>query len=184
MSQVKQKRIAFDAIEYDTYQLMLKGPMDKDGFILLATFRSFDEAKLIYDWFPAIPGATIKVTNCFQSVAKDGYKKCYKTYKPISSTYERYSALDLCEQSDDLWEVIVKGRLKSELQPFPNQVLTTTTKQQHQAPVPEWTVRPIVRDDLVKIANETTKRNKYLEFIKRMADAVNPQLRLLNGGRS
>tara|TARA_R100001594_G_scaffold109735_2_gene144464 strand:- start:465 stop:1010 length:546 start_codon:yes stop_codon:yes gene_type:complete len=181
MSQVKQKRIAFDAIEYDTYQLMLKGPMDKDGFILLATFRSFDEAKLIYDWFPAIPGATIKVTNCFQSVAKDGYKKCYKTYKPISSTYERYSALDLCEQSDDLWEVIVKGRLKSELQPFPNQVITT---KQHQVPIPEWTVRPIVKDDLIKIANEATKRNKYLQFIKRMADAVNPQLKILNGGKS
>ena len=184
MSQVKQKRIAHDAIEHDTYQLMLKGPMDKDAFILLATFRSFDEAKLMFDWFPSIPGATIKVTNCFQSVAKNDYKKCYKTYKPISTTYERFSALDLCEQSDDLWEVIVRGRLKPLLNPIPTKVLTTEQVKQHQAPIPAWNTRPIVKGDLVKIANAATKRNKYLEFIKRMADAVNPQLRLLNGGKS
>jgi len=180
MSQEKQRRIAFDAIEYDTYQVLIKGPMAKDGYILLGTFRSFDEALLMYDWFPNIPAATIKITNSMGSLVK-GYKK---TFKFRQSNFQRFSALDLCEQSDDLWEVIVKGRLKSELQPFPNQVLTTTTNKQHQAPIPAWTVRPIVKGDLVKIANETTKRNKYLEFIKRMADAVNPQLKLLKGGRS
>jgi len=189
MSQVKQRRIAHDAMEHDTYQLMLKGPMDKDAFILLATFRSFDEAKLIYDWFPSIPGATIKVTNSAQSTVKKKHNnsrsiKCYKTFEFIKSGYEQGSALDLCEQSDDLWEVIVRGRLKPLLNPLPTKVLTTEPVKQHQAPIPAWNTRPIVKGDLVKIANEATKRNKYLEFIKRMADAVNPQLRLLNGGRS
>jgi len=189
MSQVKQRRIAHDAIEHDTYQLMLKGPMDKDAFILLATFRSFDEAKLIYDWFPSIPGSSIKITNSALSTVKKKHNnsrsiKCYKTFKFIKTGYEQGSALDLCEQSDDLWEVIVKGRLKPLLNPLPTKVLTTEPVKQHQAPIPAWNTRPIVKGDLVKIANEATKRNKYLEFIKRMADAVNPQLRLLNGGRS
>ena len=70
------------------------------------------------------------------------------------------------------------------LNQIPTKVLTNEPVKQKQEPMPAWNTRQIVKGDLVKIANAATKRNKYLNFIKRMADAVNPQLRLLNGGRS
>ena len=174
MSQVKQRRIAFDAIEHDTYQVLLKGSMPRDGYILLATFKSFDEAKLMYDWFPNIPGSTIKITNCTASTVKG----CKKTYKFINSGHLRFSALDLIEQSNDLWDVVIAGRLRVALANQPVKPV-----KQHQAPLPAWgTDKPIIKGDLVKIANAATKRNQFLAFIKAMADAVKPDLKLIKGG--
>jgi len=172
MSQAKQRRIAFDAIEYATFQVLLKGPMAKDGYILLATFKTFDEAKLIYDWFPNIPGSTLKITNFTGTTVKG----CKKTHQPINSGHIRFSALDLIEQSNDLWEVIITGRLRTALADQPKQ-------KPHQAPLPAWVNdKPIIKGDLVKIANQATKRNQFLAFIKRMADAVKPDLKLIKGG--
>ena len=173
MSQVKQRRIAFDAIEYATFQVLLKGSMAKDGYILLATFRTFDEAKLIYDWFPNIPGSTLKITNFTGSTVRG----CKKTFKPINSGHIRYSALDLIEQSNDLWDVVIAGRLRVALANQPKKV--------HQAPLPAWEVKTttVVKDDLVRIANQATKRNQFLSFIKAMADAVKPDLKLIKGGK-
>lgn len=173
MSQAKQRRIAFDAIEYATFQVLLKGPMAKDGYILLATFRTFDEAKLIYDWFPNIPGSTIKITNFTGSTVRG----CKKTHQPINSGHIRYSALDLIEQSNDLWDVVIAGRLRVALANQPKKV--------HQAPLPAWEVKAttVVKDDLVRIANQATKRNKFLAFIKLMADSVKPDLKLIKGGK-
>ena len=172
MSQAKQRRIAFDAIEYATFQVLLKGPMAKDGYILLATFKTFDEAKLIYDWFPNVPGSTLKITNFTGSTVRG----CKKTHKPINSGHIRYSSLDLIEQSNDLWDVVIAGRLRV--------ALANQPVKQHQAPLPEWgTDKPIIKDDLVKIANQATKRNQFLSFIKAMADAVKPDLKLIKGGK-
>jgi hypothetical protein len=172
MSQAKQRRIAFDAIEYATFQVLLKGPMAKDGYILLATFKTFDEAKLIYDWFPNVPGSTLKITNFTGSTVRG----CKKTHQPINSGHIRYSSLDLIEQSNDLWDVVIAGRLRV--------ALANQPRKQHQAPEPAWEVKTtVVKDDLVRISNQTTKRNQYLSFIKAMADAVNPRLRLLKGGK-
>jgi len=175
MSQEKQRRIAFDAIEYDTYQVLIKGPMAKDGYILFGTFRSFDEALLMYDWFPNIPAATIKITNSMGSLVK-GYKK---TFKFKQSNFQRFSALDLVEQTNDLWDVVIAGRLRVAMAHQPVKPV-----KQHQAPIPEWgTDKPIIKGDLVKIANQATKRNQFLAFVKRMADAVKPELKLIKGGR-
>ena len=170
MSQEKQRRIATDAIEYDTYQVLIKGPMAKDGYILFGTFRTYDEAKLMYDWFPNIPAATIKITNSLGSLVK-GHRK---TFQFKQSNFERYSALDLVEQTNDLWDIVIAGRLRMALaqQPKP-----------HKAPLPAWgTDKPIIKGDLVKIANQATKRNQFLAFVKRMADAVKPDLKLIKGG--
>lgn len=172
MSQAKQRRIAFDAIEYATFQVLLKGPMAKDGYILLATFRTFDEAKLIYDWFPNVPGSTLKITNFTGSTVRG----CKKTHKPINSGHIRYSSLDLIEQSNDLWDVVIAGRLRVALADQP--------RKQHQSPEPAWEVKTtVVKDDLVRIANQATKRNQFLAFIKAMADAVKPDLKLIKGGK-
>jgi len=172
MSQAKQRRIAFDAIEYATFQVLIKGSMAKDGYILLATFKTFDEAKLIYDWFPNIPGSTLKITNFTGSTVKG----CKKTLKPINSGHIPFSALDLIEQSNDLWDVVIAGRLRVALANQPKKV--------HQAPLPAWgTNKPVIKGDLVKIANAATKRNQFLAFIKAMADAVKPDLKLIKGGK-
>ena len=173
MSQAKQRRIAFDAIEYATFQVLLKGPMAKDGYILLATFKTFDEAKLIYDWFPNVPGSTLKITNFTGSTVRG----CKKTHQPINSGHIRYSSLDLIEQSNDLWDVVIAGWLRDALADQP--------RKQHQAPEPAWEVKTttVVKDDLVRIANQATKRNQFLSFIKAMADAVKPDLKLIKGGK-
>ena len=60
----------------------------------------------------------------------------------------------------------------------------TGVEEEHKAPEPAWEVKTTaIKDDLVSIANKATKRNQYLAFIKSMADAVNPRLRLLKGGK-
>jgi hypothetical protein len=179
MSQAKQRRIAFDAIEYATFQVLLKGPMAKDGYILLATFKTFDEAKLIYDWFPNVPGSTLKITNFTGSTVRG----CKKTHKPINSGHIRFSALDLIEQSNDLWDVVIAGRLRVALADQPKAF--TGVEEEHKAPEPAWEVKTttVVKDDLVRIANQATKRNQFLSFIKAMADAVKPDLKLIKGGR-
>ncbi len=164
MSQVTSRRRPIDSVEQQTWQLLLKGPMPKDAYLLLGVFRSYDEARLIFDWFPRIPGATIKITNPNGSTSR----KDWKMYRFKHSSYWRGGALDYVEQSEELFNVIVKGYLKNQYE-IQGDVI--------DAPL------ATLDDNLVKIANEETKRTNRIKLMSLVESAAKPFLSLINGSK-
>ena len=161
-SRVEQGRIAYDSKEHGTYQVMLKGPKPKDAYILLGTFREFDSAKLVYDFFPSIAYTTIKVTDCEGKTVR----RCLKTFRRIRTDYPINSALDWCEQSDDLFETVVKGFIWKQ----------PAAKAESLA-----IIKPVKPGQSIEVI-QLTNREKFRAFIERAADAVKQPLRLINGG--
>lgn len=159
MSQVTSRRRPIDSVEQQTWHLLLKGPMPKDAYLLLGVFRSYDEARLIFDWFPRIPGATIKITNPNGSTSR----KDWKTYR-----FNTLLALNYVEQSEELFNVIVKGYLKNQYE-MQGDVI--------DAPL------ATLDDNLVKIANEETKRTNRIKLMSLVESAAKPFLSLINGSK-
>jgi len=175
MCQIEQRRIAYDACEWDTYQVSMKGPKPKDAYILLGTFRTLDEAKLIYDYFPLIAGNTLKITDGNNKQVR-GYNK---TFRRIETNHTPNSALDLCDQSDDLWETIVKGYIhKTDINHINSIIKPIKIDNDYQDVLDKDWKEP--DDSLVRIANKETKRQKLAKILK---DAAQPFLTVISGGK-
>ena len=156
--QINRRRIPSDAHLTNPWMLQLAGQDPKDSYMTLFVSMDLNKVQELYHKWPEMAGCRLRIINHNGRV----YKNFHKWFKwdYCNSYGDSRTTRHFIRNYKNVYESVTNG--------FDNQ------------PVVE--IKPVIKYDLVRIANAATKRNLFNKFIEAMADAVKPKLKVIKGG--